>query len=144
MLKLYTAGYEHDSQATFVERLKRAGVTRVIDTRYLPSSRKKGMSKTPLAERLALDGIDYVHLKEVGTPKPWRDEYKRDHDFQKLARRYGPYLEERLPALKQIYDLARERPSALMCYEAEAHACHRSLVARRVASLFEGVEVVDL
>ena len=143
-LKIFTAGYEHDTQATFVERLKAAGVTRVIDTRYLPSSRKKGLSKGPLAARLAAEGIDYVHLKEVGTPKPWRDEYKRDHDFQKLAGRYGPYLEERGAALRQIYDLAKERPSALVCYEADAGACHRSLVARRLASIFEGVEVVNL
>ncbi|MDB5097891.1 MAG: hypothetical protein JWM80_2312 [Cyanobacteria bacterium RYN_339] len=143
-LRIYTAGYEHDTQASFVAKLKAAGVTRVIDTRYLPSSRKKGLSKGPLSARLAEEGIDYIHLKEVGTPKPWRDEYKRDHDFQKLARRYGPYLEERGPALKQIFDLARERPSALVCYEASAEACHRSLVARRLGSIFGQVEVVDL
>lgn len=81
---------------------------RVIDTRYTPASRKRGLSKGPLSARLAESDIDYVHLKEVGTPKPWRDAYKRDHDFAALARLYRPYLEERLETLRRIYS-ARAR-----------------------------------
>lgn len=140
---IMTIGYEAGDVNNFITRLQTAGIQRVIDTRYLPSSRKKGLSKGPLSERLAALGIDYVHLREVGTPKPWRDEYKRDHDFEKLARRYRPYLEERLDVLKHIHDLAGDRPSALMCYEAEPHLCHRSLIGHRLAELFD-TRVVDL
>lgn len=146
-IQLMTAGYEGQSQDEFVAKLLKAGVKRVIDTRFTPASRKKGLSKTPLAARLAEEGVDYYHLKELGTPKPWRDDYHKDHDFAKLARRYRPYLDEHLGALRTVFELASERPSVLICYEAEAHLCHRSLIAVRMTEVFKeqaAIEVIDL
>jgi uncharacterized protein (DUF488 family) len=146
-IDLMTAGYEGQDADAFVAKLKAAGVRRMIDIRYLPSSRKKGLSKGPLSWRLADEGIEYMHVRELGTPKAWRDDYKRDHDFVNLARRFRPYLEERIPVLRQVFEWACEKPSALMCYESEAHHCHRSLVALRIKEVFGAdteLRIVDL
>ena len=146
-LRLYTVGYEGEALDAFLAKLDHAGVKRVIDAREVPLSRKRGFSKTPLAAALAARGIDYVHLKALGTPKPLRDAYKRTHDFAPLARAYDRLLDERAEAMHLAFTLAAERPSALLCYEAQAHLCHRSVLARRMASLMAdevAIEVVDL
>lgn len=132
---IYTVGYEGEALDAFLAKLDAAGVRRVIDTREAPLSRKRGFSKTPLKTALAAQGIDYVHLKALGTPKPLRDAYKKSHDFAPLAKAYDRLLDERAEDMIKAFDLAKELPSALLCYEAEAHLCHRSVLARRMAAL---------
>ena len=41
----------------------------MIDVRALPLSRRPGFSKSPLKAALAEAGIEYVHLKALGTPQ---------------------------------------------------------------------------
>jgi uncharacterized protein (DUF488 family) len=144
---LYTIGYEGTAPDAFLAKLQAAGVKRVIDAREVPLSRKKGFSKTPLQAMLAGVGIDYAHLKALGTPKPLRDAYKRTHDFGPLAAAYDRLLDERAEAMHTAYRLAVEAPSALLCYEADAAGCHRSILARRMAAMFTdpaALEIVDL
>jgi uncharacterized protein (DUF488 family) len=71
-MKLATVGYERDTQPAVIERLKAAGVELVIDVRAVASSRKAGFSKTLLSSTLNSEGIGYLHLRELGTPKPGR------------------------------------------------------------------------
>ena len=52
---IFTIGYEGASVAAFVAALREAGVTLVLDIRAAPVSRKKGFSKTPLAQYLSED-----------------------------------------------------------------------------------------
>ena len=72
-MKLATVGYENDTQAAVIERLKAAKVEVVIDVRAVASSRKAGFSKTILAASLDEAGIAYVHLQKLGTPKAGRE-----------------------------------------------------------------------
>jgi hypothetical protein len=58
----------------FAELLS-AGVERLVDVRELPLSRRRGFSKTALSDALRAAGIDYVHVKALGTPKPNRERY---------------------------------------------------------------------
>jgi uncharacterized protein (DUF488 family) len=71
--RLATIGYEHDHQAEVIRKLKDAGVEVVIDVRAVPSSRRAGFSKNIFAASLKEAGIDYRHLKALGTPKPGRE-----------------------------------------------------------------------
>lgn len=143
-VEVLTAGYEGEAIDDFVARLQAAGVERVIDTRHTPLSRKRGFSKTPLRERLATVGIDYVHVREVGTPKPMRDEYRRTGDFPAMELKYERHLDEQMAAVGQVHALAREKRSVLICFEAAPDRCHRSTLARRLAATFDDVTVVDL
>ena len=72
-MRIFTIGYEAATMADFLAALTAAGVTRVIDVRALPLSRRPGFSKTPLKNALAEAGIDYVHLKALGTPAEGRE-----------------------------------------------------------------------
>ena len=141
-LKIFTIGYEGVTQAEFLAALEDAGVRRVIDVRALPLSRRPGFSKTPLRHALAEVGIDYVHLKALGTPPAGREAARMGrHDD--LKRIYAGQLDlpEAVVAGAQMRELAAELPSALLCFERAPADCHRSLLLNAVAS---DAEVVDL
>ena len=141
-MKIFTIGYEGVTQGEFLAALKGAGVARVIDVRALPLSRRPGFSKTPLKNALAEVGIDYVHLKALGTPPEGREAARKGrHD--ELKRIYAGQLElpEAIFAGAQMRELAAERSSALLCFERAPEGCHRSLLLKAIAA---EAEVVDL
>src|SRR5689334_24936877 len=78
---LFTAGYQGHNIETFLDLLVSHGVEQLIDVRQLPFSRKPDFSKKRLTAHLASVGIAYTHLAALGTPKPLRDELRREHDF---------------------------------------------------------------
>ena len=141
-MKIFTIGYEATTMAEFVACLQRAGVERIIDVRALPLSRRPGFSKNILAASLREHGIDYVHLKNLGTPKPGRDAAKKG-DVKTLEAVYETQLglpEAQAEAAK-MRSLAAEKPSALLCYERNPEHCHRTLLLEAEG---EGAEVIDL
>ena len=71
-MHIFTIGYESATVGEFVAALQRAGVERVIDVRAVPNSRRPGFSKNLLRNALAEAGIDYVHLRALGTPADGR------------------------------------------------------------------------
>jgi uncharacterized protein (DUF488 family) len=70
--RLYTIGYERLLPEQLLAELQAAGVRRLIDVRFRPQSRRPGMSKTRLGERLAEHGIAYEHRRSLGTPADMR------------------------------------------------------------------------
>lgn len=133
-MRIFTIGYEAATVAEFLAALSQAGVERVIDVRALPNSRRPGFSKTPLRSALAEAGIDYVHLRTLGTPAAGREAARKGRQAD-LERIYAGQLElpEAIAEGARMIDLAQEKPSALLCYEREPGGCHRSLLLRWVA-----------
>jgi len=133
-MRIFTIGYEGTSVPEFVSTLRQAGVERVIDVRALPLSRRPGFSKSPLRGALEEAGIEYVHLKALGTPAEGRAAARagRDADLQRI---YSGQLElpEAMVQSAQMLELAREKPSALLCMEREPAHCHRTLLLDAVA-----------
>ncbi len=141
-MKIYTIGYEATTMAEFIASLKGAGVERVIDVRALPLSRRPGFSKNMLAATLKEAGVEYVHLKNLGTPKPGRDAAKKG-DVATLVAVYETQLglPEAQAEAARMRALAAEKPSALLCYERNPQHCHRTLLLEAEG---EGAEVIDL
>jgi hypothetical protein len=71
-MRIFTIGYEGTTVPEFIAALKGAGVERVIDVRALPLSRRPGFSKSALTAALQESGIEYLHLKALGTPAEGR------------------------------------------------------------------------
>ena len=133
-MRIFTIGYESTTMGDFLDALKKAGIERVIDVRALPLSRRPGFSKSPLKAALNEAGIDYVHLKALGTPSEGRSAARAGRQ-EELERIYAGQLElpEAMVQAEQMRELAGEKPSALLCYEREPAACHRSLLLAAVA-----------
>jgi uncharacterized protein (DUF488 family) len=141
-MRIFTIGYEATTMAEFIAALRKAGVERIIDVRAVPLSRRPGFSKNVLAASLKEAGIDYVLLKNLGTPKPGRDAAKKG-DVATLERVYETQLglPEAQAEAAQMRALAAEKPSALVCFERNPEHCHRTLL---LAAEGEGAEIVDL
>ena len=141
-MRIFTIGYEGTTAGEFVAALTGAGVELLIDVRALPLSRRPGFSKSPLRAALAEAGIDYVHLRALGTPSEGRAAARagRHADHERI---YAGQLElpEAIAQGAQMLALAAERPSALLCYERQPEHCHRSLLLAAVAP---DAEVVHL
>lgn len=143
-MTLFTIGYEGAAQGAVIAALKAAGVRLLLDVRELPSSRRAGFSKSPLRASLEAEGIDYLHLKKLGTPKEGR-----------LANRAGrmaefwSIVEEGLARPEAQYELALagglvlEKPACLLCFEADHTQCHRLTVADRLVAT-HGMDVTHL
>jgi uncharacterized protein (DUF488 family) len=133
-MRIFTIGYEGTTVPEFVAALEAVGVKRVIDVRALPLSRRPGFSKTPLKAALGEGGIEYVHLKALGTPAEGRSAARagRHADMERI---YAGQLElpEAMAQSAQMLELASEKPSALMCMEREPAHCHRTLLLKAVA-----------
>lgn len=141
-MRIFTIGYEGTTVGEFIAALQKAGVERVVDVRALPLSRRPGFSKSPLRAALAEAGIDYVHLKALGTPSDGRTAARAGRHAD-MARIYAGQLElpEAMVQSAQMLELAREKPSALLCMEREPEHCHRTLLLDAVAG---DAEVIDL
>ena len=141
---LWTVGYEGASLEGLIAALQAAGVTLLVDTRERAQSRRRGFSKTALGEALRAGGIQYRHLRALGTPPAIRKDYKLTHDFASLRRGYLAHLATQGEALDELGQLAAGEKVALLCYEADPGECHRSLIAGRLKELGMIGEVHDL
>jgi uncharacterized protein (DUF488 family) len=141
-LRIFTIGYEGATVAEFLAALRQARVEQIIDVRALPLSRRPGFSKSPLRAALEEAGIDYVHLKALGTPADGRAAARAGRHAD-LKRIYAGQLElpEAIAQGALMIELARERPSALLCFERDPAECHRTLLLDAVA---RDAEVVHL
>jgi uncharacterized protein (DUF488 family) len=134
MTAIATIGYEGAALDDLIAALRAARVATVIDVREAPVSRRKGFSKMALAAALAEAGLDYVHLRALGTPKPGRDA-ARQGDMERFHAIFAAQLAtpEAQGALASAADTVRAAKACLLCYERDPEACHRSLVLDALA-----------
>ena len=144
MPRLCTIGYEQASLDQVIGALKEAGVAVVVDVRAVAASRRPGFSKTILGASLKAEGVDYVHLRALGTPKAGR-EAARAGRTQEMHAIFEAHLEEpeAVLALAEAARIVQDRPAALLCYEADAARCHRRILSDRLSEDL-GLAVVDL
>ena len=141
---LFTIGYEGAALQDLIATLQGAGVTLLVDTRERAQSRRRGFSKTALGLALKAGGIDYRHLRSLGTPPSIRKDYKMTRDFAVLSLGYRFHLATQGEALEELGRWAQSAQVCLLCYEAEPGECHRSLIAARLQELALVGEVVNL
>ena len=130
-----TIGYERSPQPEVIGRLQASGVELLIDVRAIASSRRAGFSKTLLGGSLNTAGIDYLHLRDLGTPKPGR-QAARAGRIGEMRAIFDEHMTTAaaLGALEQAIEAARERRVCLLCFELDPACCHRTAVAERIAA----------
>jgi uncharacterized protein (DUF488 family) len=136
MTILSTIGYEGATVDGFLAALQADGIALLVDVRALASSRRPGFAKTRLAANLATAGIDYVHLRGLGTPADGRAAARAGR-YDEMRRIFLEHLgtdvaQTDLATLESI--VSGERRVCLLCFEADPAHCHRSLVAAALAA----------
>jgi len=143
-LAVYTVGYEGIMVDSLLDTLLRAGVQRLIDVRCNPIARRYGFHKSTLTRLCADVGIEYLHIPALGIPSAWRADLDDRDSYERLFERYeNEILPAQNAAVVQVGQLVQQRPSALMCMEADHTSCHRSRVAN-VVSAQTGLAIKEL
>ena len=148
-MTLHTIGYERLQPGPLTAELSAAGVQRVIDVRFRPQSRRPGMSKTKLGDRLGDHGMAYEHRRALGTPHELRALFHAGRIEEGRAG-YRAHLEADPDAAAALDDLAAELrapgapATALLCLEADPAVCHRRVITEMLAERLGGLRVVDL
>lgn len=133
---IYTLGYEGRTAEEVLVRLKKEGVSLLLDVRYRPMSRKPGLSKNKLKEACAHLGIDYLHDRNLGTPPDLMKAHRELKGYnEELFKKMAVYISAQRSSLDAASSLALSRPTCLLCYEADPNQCHRKIVAEQIAAL---------
>ncbi|HEY0153697.1 MAG TPA: DUF488 domain-containing protein [Longimicrobium sp.] len=145
MTPVATIGYEDATVKRFLATLRDAEVELVVDVRALASSRRPGFAKTALAANLSGAGIEYLHLRGLGTPSEGRAAARAGrHDEMRAVfaeHLATPAAQTDLETLATL--VISGRRVCLLCLEADPTHCHRSLVADALAERVP-VEVTHL
>jgi uncharacterized protein (DUF488 family) len=130
--KAWTAGYEGLTVQGLLDALALEQIEVLVDVRERPLSRKPGFSKAALAKSTEEAGLEYVHVRELGSPAEARAAYRKDADFAELRRRYLAHLKGEPEAIARLLELMGARRCALMCYERDEGLCHRGILCAQL------------
>ena len=143
-IRVYTVGYEGLSIDAFLLLLLHNGMERLIDVRKNPVARRYGFHKSSLATNCSRLGIEYLHVPQLGIESSWRASVQTSEERDKLFDRYNTeVLAQGSTSIDCVRTLLEQRPSALMCMEADFSCCHRSHLATRL-SLLTGFPIQEL
>ena len=132
-MELYTIGYEGLSQEHFRKWLCYYNITVVADVRRLPSSRKRGFSKSNLTEFLSTRNINYISFQTLGTSKEMRAELKRTGDYGTFFEKYEGELPKHYEEIDNILSLINSGEKVvLLCFEKNPEFCHRKILAEQI------------
>jgi len=140
-----TIGYEGTTVERFLAALQGEGVDLLVDVRAVASSRRPGFAKTRLAANLGEAGIDYLHLRSLGTPADGRAAARAGR-YDELRQIYVEHLAtpDAHAGLENLADLVDSgRHACLLCFEEDPAHCHRSLVATALSALLP-VRIIHL
>jgi uncharacterized protein (DUF488 family) len=135
MHDLLTIGYEGCTIDDVLATLCTARVGLLIDVRAVPLSRKPGFSKRQLAAGLDVQGIRYLHLQALGTPKAGRNAVRAGHP-ERMVPIFHAHMEGDRPQIElaQAIDLSRTARVCLFCFERNPAHCHRHILAEMITA----------
>ncbi len=148
MKRVVTIGVYGWSLESFLEALERSGVTLLLDVRQrrgVRGAEYAWANSARLQRALAGADIAYRHHKELAPTTELRQlQYAEDarqgvgkRSRRKLAPEYASRYTREILGQVDLAPLVAELPArgaaALLCVERDPEACHRSIVAERLA-----------
>jgi uncharacterized protein (DUF488 family) len=127
--KVVSIGYQERSLHELLHVLKAHNVGKLIDVRQLPLSRRKGFSKTALAQSLATKRIEYCHIRSAGNPY-----HSQKANLSLCLNLYARYLARNPQILDEVAEEFSGRTVAVLCYERSHSDCHRSILLEAMSS----------
>jgi uncharacterized protein (DUF488 family) len=132
----YTIGYQTFQVDGLLNRLLESGISKLIDTRSNPISRRYGFHKSSLSRFCQNVGLQYEHLPQLGIPSSWRQELNSEKAYIALFDRYEKeILAKEKNFVADVANNMLKSPTALLCQEAEPVHCHRTRLAKTLESL---------
>jgi uncharacterized protein (DUF488 family) len=157
-MTLATIGVYGFDQARFLATLREAGVRQLLDVRQRRGVRGPEYSwanARRLTATLADAGVEYRHHRELAPTTELRHlQYAEDARLgvgkrsrvelaPQYVERYTREILDHVDLAPIVEAMPDDGAAALLCVERDPEACHRTLIARRIAERF-GVPVVHL
>jgi len=142
---VWTVGHSTREVDDFIRLLKANQIANLVDVRSYPGShRHPQFNQGHLNKSLADSGIGYYHLGKLGGRRKPVPDSKNTAWRNASFRAYADYMEsaEFRMGIRELIDLARRAPTAIMCAEAVWWRCHRSLIADYLKA--HGLEVIHI
>jgi uncharacterized protein (DUF488 family) len=145
-IAIFTIGFTKKKAEYFFEKLKKAGVKRIVDVRLNNSSQLAGFAKKDdlIYFLKEIGGMEYVHIPELAPTKDILDAYKKQKgDWSAYERKFielmkNRHIEDKIP--KEVLN-----EGCLLCSEDTPQHCHRRLVAEYLKNTWdEEVEIKHL
>ena len=125
----FTIGFTQTTAQNFFDRLKNAGVKRLLDVRLNNTSQLAGFAKaTDLKFFLkTIAEIDYAHEPNLAPTEAMLTAFKKEKgDWSTYRVRFMNLME--LRCIEERYSPGSFEGACLLCSEAKPHNCHRQLV----------------
>jgi hypothetical protein len=142
---IFTVGHSTRTTKEFVALLLAHDVQQLIDVRTIPRSRHNPQfNRDRLPRPLQKAGIRYRHMAALGGLRHARRDSINAGWRNASFRGFADYMQtpEFQTALDQLIQLGEKRRTAIMCAEAVAWRCHRSLIGD--ALLVRGLRVEEI
>lgn len=153
MIEIYTVGVYNSSEETFFKKLTDNKIDTFIDVRQrrgVRGAKYSFVNSIKLQEKLSNLNIRYIHKQDLSPPTEVRDLQKKadikksevkknreilDDDF-KVA--FENLILNKFDSGSFLQTLKMENSSkiVLFCVEENANACHRSIIAKKIATEF--------
>ncbi len=144
-MMLFTIGFTKTTAECFFNRLKKAGVQRLIDVRLNNRSQLAGFAKQQDLEYFLKEivGIDYIYRPEWTPTQDILDAYKKHKgNWNVYEVTFNELIGDR--HIEQYTDVGMLNNACLLCSENTAEHCHRRLVAEYLQKKFEELEICHL
>jgi uncharacterized protein (DUF488 family) len=143
-MKIYTIGFTKHTSEEFFEKLKSAGVKRVIDIRINKTSQLAAFAKgSDLPYLLKVTGgIGYLSHSELAPTKELLKSYRsKEITWEEFEKKYKKQIEDS----QAILGLNKSdfEDACLLCSEETAEKCHRRLLAEELAKIWD-LEIIHL
>jgi uncharacterized protein (DUF488 family) len=142
---IWTVGHSTLTRGDFLALLSSNGIRALADVRRFPASRRHPQfNQAELRESLAAEGIEYLHLPELGGRRRVRPGSANTVWRNPSFRGYADYMETDAfrAGVERLLQFARDKRTAVMCAEAVWWRCHRALIADYLKA--SGVNVIHI
>ena len=144
-MKLFTIGFTKTTAESFFSRIRKAGVSKMVDVRLNNVSQLAGFAKKDdLAYFLrTICKMPYEHRPELAPTQAMLDDYrKHGGDWAQYARRFAALIQER--RIEKTLPRDELDGACLLCSEDTPEHCHRRVVTDYLRTKWKDLEVVDL
>ena len=141
-IPVFTVGFTKKTASEFFEKLRLAGVKRIVDVRLNKISQLAGFSKRDDLKYFLKEILhaDYVEAPLLAPTQELLDAYKKNKgNWEDYERRFNKLIEER--HIEDKIDPNILAGGCLLCSEDTPHHCHRRLVVEYLQQRWGNLDI---
>jgi len=145
-MQIFTIGYEGKSSHEFFELIKSNSIDCLVDIRIYPNSDDAGFASQRDLPYLLKEvaNCEYRYMKNLAPTEFILNDYHREPDYETYIKRFTKLMDERDIPTSLDRAFFKNNTCCLLCFEASYLNCHRTLIAKRMQTIWEDLEIINL